>query len=604
MRVGAAGGVALGAAAVGAWAYAQAGADGADIVRDLSVGLAFAGAGLVAWWHRPANRTGPLMVAEGVTWFIGNLQGTSVPALFALGAWWEGLNLAVLTHLVLTFPDGRTTGVRTRRLILAAYAIVAVGGLLRALTYDPARAPDATYLDCHACGPNPLLVDSATGLFGPVDLAYRGLALVISVLTVVAVVHRWRRASLARRRALLPVWVAIGIALVFVLWDIVLLALPRFDGLGADLVLLLSDLAQVAVPVAFLVGLLRMRLQQAEVGGLVIEIGADPSPAGMRAVLARVLGDSSLRLGLWHQAPKGLGPTDPDPNGSGRNGTGQNGPDSNGDDRNGTGRYVDEDGRTVRAEGARATRVDSARGTPLAVLDHDPALAEEPELLAAVAAAVRLGLENAWLRTEAKEVSTRIVRAADDERRRLERDLHDGAQARIVFALMALRRVAKGVADHPDAKVRGSVAEVEQSLHLALEELRGLAHGIHPAVLTREGLAPALAELARQAELPVVVAAEPGRYDPVVETTAYFTVCETLANAAKHARARAVSVSARRQGATLVVETVDDGVGGADTSRGSGLSGLADRIAAVDGVLSVHSPAGGGTRVRAELPCG
>ncbi|MDI3403970.1 sensor histidine kinase [Streptomyces cavernicola] len=564
---------ALGAGTAGAWSYAQSGAGSGDLARDLAVGWAYAGAGLVAWWRRPGNRTGPLMVAEGVTWFIGNLQGTSVPALFAVGAWWEGLNLAVLVHLVLTFPDGRITGARTRGLIHATYATVAVGGLLRALTYDPARAPDATYLDCRDCGPNALLIDSATGLFEPVDLAYRGLALVISALTVTAVVHRWRRASLARRRALLPVWVAIAVALVFVLWDVVLLAAPGIDGLGEDLVLLLSDLAQCAVPLAFLAGLLRMRLQHAEVGGLVIEVGADPTPARMREVLARVLGDSSLRLGLWQQG-HGV-----------------------------PGRYVDEDGGPVRADGARATRVDSARGTPLAVLDHDPALAEDPELLAAVGAALRLGLENAWLRTEAREAGTRLVRAADDERRRLERDLHDGAQARIVFALMALRRVGKGVADHPDAKVRGAVAEVEQSLRLALEELRGLAHGIHPAVLTREGLAPALAELALQAELPVVVAAEPGRYDPVVETTAYFTVCETLANAAKHARARAVSVSARRQGGTLVVETVDDGVGGADTSRGSGLSGLADRIAAVDGVLSVHSPAGGGTRVRAELPC-
>ncbi|WP_312866228.1 sensor histidine kinase [Streptomyces boluensis] len=574
LRLALGAGAALGAGTAGSLAYARAGGTGADILRDLAVGWAYAGAGLVAWWRRPANRTGPLMVAEGVTWFIGNLQGTSVPALFAVGAWWEALNMAVLAHLVLTFPDGRTTSTRTRLLIRFSYGLVAAGGLLRAMTYDPARAPDATYLDCRGCGPNPLLVDGATGLFEPIDLAYRGGALVISALLAVAVVHRWRRASAARRRALLPAWIAIGIALAFVAWDVVLLTVPGLSGFGADLVLLLSDLAQIAVPLAFLGGLLRMRLRRAEVGGLVIEVGADPTPARMRDVLARVLGDSSLRLGLWQH------------------------------DRGGRGGYVDQGGRTVRAEGPRASRVDSARGTPLAVLDHDPALAEDPELLAAVGAALRLGLENAWLRTEAKEVTSRIVRAADDERRRLERDLHDGAQARIVFALMALRRVSKGVADHPDAKVRDSVAEVEQSLRLALEELRGLAHGIHPAVLTREGLAPALAELARQAELPVVVAAEPGRYDPVVETTAYFTVCETLANAAKHARAEAVSVSARRHGSTLVVETVDDGIGGADSARGTGLRGLADRIAAVDGVLRVHSPAGGGTRVRAELPCG
>ncbi|MFD0601765.1 sensor histidine kinase [Streptomyces aureus] len=229
---------------------------------------------------------------------------------------------------------------------------------------------------------------------------------------------------------------------------------------------------------------------------------------------------------------------------------------------------------------------------------------DDPELLASVAAALRLALENVWLRSRARDVSTRIVEAADSERKRLERDLHDGAQARLVFALMALRRVERGLADHPDAALRESVTEAESSLRLAIEELRGLAHGLHPAVLTREGLGPALTALAREATLPVVVAAEPRRYDAVVESTAYFTVCEALSNAAKHAGARAVSVSATHQDGRLVIETVDDGVGGADSMRGSGLRGLADRLAAVDGVLHVHSPAGGGTRIRAELPCG
>ncbi|MDG4859066.1 histidine kinase, partial [Streptomyces sp. T-3] len=546
----------------------------ADVARDLAVGWAYAGAGLVAWWRRPANRTGPLMVAEGVTWFLGNLQGTDVPALFAVGAWWEALNMAVLVHLVLTFPDGRAPSATARRLIVFAYGLVAVGGLLRTLTYDPALAGDATYLDCRDCGPNPLLVRDATGLFEYVDGVYRGLGWAISMVMVVAIVRRWRRASVARRRALLPAWIAISITMAFVAWDVLLLALPDRSGLGGPgeaAVLLASDLAQAAVPLAFLAGLLRMQLQRAEVSGLVIEVGAAPTPARMRAMLARVLGDSTVGLGLWQEEQSA---------------------------------YVDEGGRRLKTDGPGATRVDSSRGTPLAVLRHDPALAEDPELLEAVGASLRLGLENAWLRTEAREVTSRIVRAADHERRRLERDLHDGAQTRLVMALMTLRRVAKGVADHPDPSVRDSVAEVEHNLRLALEELRGIAHGIHPAVLTREGLGPALTALAEQAALPVVVAAEPGRFDPVVESTAYFTVCETLANAAKHAHAKAVSISARRQGEMLVIETVDDGIGGADTARGSGLRGLADRLAAVDGVLQVHSPAGGGTRIRAELPCG
>jgi signal transduction histidine kinase len=568
--------VAVATATVGSWAYLRAGATAVDVVRDLAVGLAYVGGGLTAWWHRPANRTGLLMVAEGITWFFGNLQGTGVPALFALGSWWEALNMAVLLHLVLSFPDGRLGSALARRLTVFSYGLVAVGGFLRTLTYDPARvAVEATYLSCSDCGPNLLHVPALGRFFSAADGVYRGLGWILSVVLVVAIVRRWQQASVARRRALLPAWIAIVIASAFLLWDLLILLQPTPPaGTFQAAVFLLSDLAQVAVPAAFLTGLLRMRLQRAEVSDLVIDLGTDPDQDRLRDVLGRVLGDPGLRLGLWLEEK---------------------------------GAYVDGAGEVLtqaRGESPGRTRVDSSRGTPLALLHHDPALDEDPELLESVGAALRLALENVSLRTQAKEVTSRIVRAADAERGRLERDLHDGAQARLVFALMALRRVDKGLADHPDPTLRRSVAEAGESLELALEELRGIAHGIHPAVLTREGLGPALTALAQQADLPVVVSAEPRRYDPVVESTAYFTVCEALANAAKHARARAVSVSARQHGDRLVVETVDDGIGGADTARGSGLRGLADRLAAVDGILHVDSPAGGGTRIRAELPCG
>ncbi|MFJ9039001.1 sensor histidine kinase [Streptomyces sp. NPDC102406] len=560
--------------AAGSWAYARAGASASDLVRDLAVGWAYVVAGMMAWRRRPANHTGRLMVAEGITWFLGNLQGTAVPALFTFGAWWEALNMAVLLHLVLSFPEGRLTTVLTRRLVQFAYALVAVGGLLRTLMFDPTADTGATYLDCRDCGPNLFLVPSWNGAFATFDAVYHAVGWVISAVAVVAVVLRWRHASAARRRALLPAWIGIAVAVAFLMWDMLFYVVTWFGEVGSvaeQAVYLLSDLAQVVVPFAFLGGLLRMRLQRAEVSGLVIDIGTDPDPSRVREALVRVLGDPTLRLGLWREE---------------------------------RGAYVDGAGREVSPEGSGRTRVGAADGRPLALLHHDPALHEDPELLESVAAALRLALENVWLRTRAKDVATRIVQAADAERGRLERDLHDGAQARLVFALMAVRRVQRGLADHTDAALRSAADEAESSLRLAIEELRGLAQGIHPAVLTREGLGPALTALAREAALPVVVAAEPRRYDALVETTAYFTVCEALSNAAKHARARAVSVSARHQDGRLVVETVDDGVGGADTARGTGLRGLADRLAAVDGVLHIHSPAGGGTRIRAELPCG
>ncbi|MFF3492141.1 histidine kinase [Streptomyces sp. NPDC002795] len=558
----------------GAWAYVRSGASAGDLVRDLSVGWAYVVAGIVAWRRRPANHTGRLMVLEGITWFLGNLQGTAVPALFAFGAWWEALNMAVLLHLVLSFPEGRLTTVLSRRLVQFAYGLVAVGGFVRTLLFDPAAQAGATYLDCRDCGPNLLHVPAWDGLFGPFDAAYHAAGWVLSVVAAVAIVLRWRNASAARRRALLPAWIGIGVATAFLMWDMLFYVVPWFGGVGSvpeEAVYLLSDLAQVAVPFTFLAGLLRMRLQRAEVSGLVIDIGTDSDPARLREALVRVLGDPTLRLGLW-------------------------------DERRGG--YVDGSGREIAAEGAGRTPVAAADGRPLALLHHDQALDEDPELLESVAAALRLALENVWLRTRAKDVATRIVAAADAERGRLERDLHDGAQTRLVFALMSVRRVQKGLADHPDAALREAADEAEAGVRHAIAELRGIAHGIHPAVLTREGLAAALSELAEEATVPVVVAAESRRYDPLVESTAYFTVCEALTNAAKHAEARAVSVSARHHEGRLVVETVDDGVGGVDLARGTGLRGLADRLAAVDGVLHIHSPAGGGTRIRAELPCG
>lgn len=216
---------------------------------------------------------------------------------------------------------------------------------------------------------------------------------------------------------------------------------------------------------------------------------------------------------------------------------------------------------------------------------------------------MRLRAEVATRTREAADFGSRLLRAVDEERRRLERDLHDGAQTRLVFALMTLRRLDAGLSRGPDPALRLTVAEAERCLRQALDELRDLAHGIHPAVLTRDGLAPAVTALAEQAQVPVVVMVEPGRFAPLTETTAYFVVSEALANAAKHAKAEAVSVSGRREGDRLVIEVADDGVGGADPALGTGLRGLTDRVTASGGTLHVDSPTGGGTRVRMELPC-
>ena len=248
-------------------------------------------------------------------------------------------------------------------------------------------------------------------------------------------------------------------------------------------------------------------------------------------------------------------------------------------------------------------------GQPLGVVLHDRESREDPTLLATVVQAGGLGIEIARLRVELrrqlKQVEAsraRILLAGDEERRRIERDLHDGAQQRLVSLGLALRHAQHeldaGATRHARATLDGAVAEIEGTV----DELRELARGLRPAQLDA-GLAAALRELARRAPLPVEVSATSERFADSVETAAYFIACEGLTNAIKHAQASRVVVSAAPQNGNLVVRVQDDGIGGAAPANGSGLPGVADRIAAHGGTLRIESRPGEGTSLIAELPC-
>jgi signal transduction histidine kinase len=207
------------------------------------------------------------------------------------------------------------------------------------------------------------------------------------------------------------------------------------------------------------------------------------------------------------------------------------------------------------------------------------------------------GRETRWGAVQASRA--RIVAAADDARRRLERDLHDGAQQRFVLASLVLGQAAE--------QVRGTaaeplLAEASEQLQQGLAELRELAHGIHPAVLSQRGLAAALRDLAARSPIPVELRVTPQRAARTVEAAIYFTVAEALTNIAKHAHASRASVTVEAADGALIADVADDGVGGASTTSGSGLSGLADRLEAVGGTMSVDSPPGRGTRIRAHAP--
>jgi signal transduction histidine kinase len=382
-----------------------------------------------------------------------------------------------------------------------------------------------------------------------------------AVLLTAAAALRYRRAaggSEAPARGL-----ALGAAAAFSA-ALALGAALRLATLGsASAVLWTYDLVVGLVGAALCAGLLSGGWARAAVTGLVVDLG-DPGRAGiLRDRLAKALGDPSLLLGYWL-------------------------PDE--------GRYVDESGATVELERTgRAVTPIAQDGEPVAVLVHDEAVLSEPELVADVAAATRLALANARMQAEVRvhvaEVEAsrlRIVEAADEQRRRLEQELREGAERR-------LARVAELLAEPP-------LAEIGESLAAARSQLRELARGIHPATLTERGLGAALAELAARSPVPVDVDVPAGRLPAAVEAAAYFVCAEGLTNVAKYAQSARARVAVRVRDGRLSVELKDEGVGGADPSRGSGLRGLADRVEAIGGTLRLESPVGGGTRLTATLP--
>jgi len=258
---------------------------------------------------------------------------------------------------------------------------------------------------------------------------------------------------------------------------------------------------------------------------------------------------------------------------------------------------------------ARAWTPVEREGRTVGAIVHDRTLGEDPELVRSVAAAAGLAIENerleAQLRARVEELSTsraRIVEAGTAERRRLERNLHDGAQQRLVALSLSMRLALAKLRSDPDTAER-LLGSAQEELTRALEELRELARGIHPAVLSDRGLKAALEALAGRSPVPVELAGTPReRLPPPVEAAAYFVVAEALTNVVKYANASQAVVSVSRANGRAVVEVVDDGVGGADPGRGSGLRGLADRVSALDGRLELRSPEGAGTLLRAEIP--
>lgn len=273
-------------------------------------------------------------------------------------------------------------------------------------------------------------------------------------------------------------------------------------------------------------------------------------------------------------------------------------------------RYVDAEGNELPQPAAdRRAEVPIQRGDlNLAMVVHDPVLRERPDLLTSVISAASLAIEIARLRVEvslrlaeARESRSRLVSAGMEERRRLERDLHDGAQQRLVSLGLNLRHLQSALPASEEG-TRDSIDRSVLEVGEVIEELRELARGVRPPALD-EGLEPALRELVARSPLEVELLSTSERFDEGIETAAYFVVSESLTNCVKHSGVTSARVEAVRQNGSLVLSVSDDGVGGARPAPGSGLAGLKDRIAAMGGRLDVSSPGGAGTTVSAELPC-
>jgi signal transduction histidine kinase len=527
---------------------------------DLGVSSLSIVCGLLLSRLRPENRTGPLLVLAGILWTIGGLRAYGNSWAFGVGQWFDGSQDLVLAHLLIAYPTGRLTRPSLRLLVSCGYSLFLVN-LFATMTLTLPRGANA-----FAAWDAPQLHSAlqTTGDVGGGLYAATGIAIVAT---------RWVRATMSGRRVLGPVLAA---ALVFAAADAVDSLVSGLTGSEPGVVFFPPLAARLLIPLAFLFGLARERLGRIAVGDLVLELDA-AGPETMQDALARTLHDPSLRL-VYR-----LGETDG---------------------------YVDALGRpaTLPADGGAQTATFVERdGEQLAAIVHDRSLLEHPHLVESVVAAARLALDNerlqAQLRTQLQELRSsraRLVRTADSERRRLERDLHDGAQQRLLALGLALNLLRSRTSDDDAAML---LAEAEQELAHALQELRELARGIHPAILTDQGLAAAARTLAGRSSVPVTVTANGVRFPAAVETAGYYVIAEALTNITRYARATSARITIVGEQGLAKIEVHDDGVGGADPTRGTGLAGLADRIGALDGRIVVESPSGGGTTISAEIPC-
>lgn len=380
-------------------------------------------------------------------------------------------------------------------------------------------------------------------------------------------VRRIARSRGVARHELVPVMVAAIGASVTVVLHLTSVASGRAG--VTPLILGTEQFGLLIVPAAFLFSAVVMRMARAAVGDLLLRIDYSTTPTELQTALSKTLSDPNLQLRFW---------------------------------RTDTQSWVDTEGLLCDDDRTGKLRVEiaDADGQPLAILLTDPAITRHSHLLNATVAACRLALHNAAALDEVRKSRARIAEAAFTERRRLERDLHDGAQQRLLALSMSLDQVRHGSMDQ---RTRELAEAASHQLRDAIRELRDLARGIHPAVLVQSGLGAAVDSAADRMPISVHTTIPDMRWPASTEATAYFLICEALTNVVKHSGCDAARVSVAATNAVLHVQVSDTGSGGAVLRHGSGLIGLSDRIKAIGGTFRISSSKGQGTCVEAEIPC-
>jgi signal transduction histidine kinase len=545
-----------------------AGRSGLAATLTAAAGLALVVAGLVTFFNRSAGPLGDLAVLAGVVWFgpvwVGWDKGP--PLVRSLGMLAAAFLFPLLLHLLLAHPSGRLHGTATRALVTAAYVEAVLAALGLALFWDPFFDPN-----CWAdCTDNVFLLHSLPRLARGIGVADRWFT--VAAAAALVTVYAWRllRNSGPARRALLPVTLpALLLAATVIAHAIALQRRPLEDPSDPafSAIFVIGCVAVLLLAAGLGWTIVRTRVQRRAVARIATSLGQAPPPGSLQAALAKAVGDPELQIAYWLPAAQ---------------------------------RHVDAAGRPVAEPAAGPGRAITALvrdGRQIALVTHTAAL---PDLERELGAAVRLALENERLQAEVlaqldqlRASRVRIVETGDSERRRLERDLHDGAQQRLLALSYDLRLARAQAQADGDPQTRSLLSRATDQTQAALGELRELAHGIYPAILAEAGLAAALTTLADAAPLPVEIrdAAE-GRYPVGVETAAYLVVAEALDDAADRGASH-TTVSVVRHEGRLVVTVEDDG-----TRRTAAMVQLADQVGALDGTLAVEP-----TRLQAELPC-